>query len=363
MTPDQILLLQFTATLVAPVLLVIAWDGVRSLWRGRRRGPAPAPAGAAAMSLRVQRIVDATADTRVFELVPAAGASLPAWSAGAHVDVRLDDGTVRQYSLCGAPGARDVYRIAVKHVPDSRGGSRAMHERVRVGQVLAVSAPRNHFALADGARHHVLLAAGIGITPVFAMVQALQARGASYELHYFTRSVADTAFHEVLSAAPYQGRVHFHHGVGTRLRELLQSLLGTAAQGHHLYVCGPRRFMVVVDELTAGVWPPEAVHVEHFGADPAAGPAPSAAFEVRLDRSQRTIPVAADCSIVDALCAHGVAVATACREGVCGTCVTGLLAGTPDHRDLVLSAQQRQAGDRIAICVSRAKSAQLVLDL
>ena len=353
------LLLQFIATLAVPVLLVLAWNGIRSWLRGRRPVQTPAPA----LKVRVRRIVDETADIKSFELASADGSALPAWSAGAHIDVRLDDETARQYSLCGAPGARDAYRIAVKNVPDSRGGSRAMHQRVSVGDTLVIGGPRNHFPLVDGARHHVLIAAGIGITPLLAMAQELQARDASYELHYFTRSIAETAFHQVLSAEPYAGRVNFHHAVGGRMRELLRRLLWHYSPGHHLYMCGPRRFTEVIDDVIASIWPPEAIHVEYFGADPAAKAAPSRAFEVKLERSKRTIPVAADCSIADALCAHGIDVVTSCREGVCGTCLTGVIVGTPDHRDAFLSDKERKAGDKIMICVSRAESEQLVLDL
>ena len=353
------LLLQFMAALAVPVLLVLGWNGIRSWLRGRH----PVRTRAASLTVRVRRIVDETADVKSFELVRTDGSALPAWSAGAHIDVRLDDGTVRQYSLCGAPGARDAYRIAVKYVPDSRGGSRAMHERVRVGDRLLIGAPRNHFALVDDARHHVLIAAGIGITPLYAMAQELQARGASYELHYFTRSIAQTAFHAELSSEPFAGNVTFHHAVAGRLRDLLRQLLRQRPPGHHLYMCGPRRFTEVIDEVTAGTWPAEAIHVEHFGADPAASAAPSHAFEVKLLRSRRTIPVPAGASIVDALCAHGIDVETSCREGVCGTCLTGVIAGTPDHRDSFLSDKERKAGDRILLCVSRAKSGQLVLDL
>jgi len=338
---------------------VLGWNMIRSWLQGRR----PVRTPAASLKVRVRRIVDETTDIKSFELVSADGSALPAWNAGAHIDVRLDDACVRQYSLCGAPGARDAYRIAVKNAPDSRGGSRALHQRVSVGDTLVIGGPRNHFALVDGARHHVLLAAGIGITPLHAMAQELQTLGASYELHYFTRSLAQTAFHEELSSEPYAGNVKFHHAVGDRLPELLRQLLRQCSQGHHLYMCGPRRFTDVIGEVTASTWPPEAIHVEYFGADPAAVVAPRGAFEVQLQRSKRTIAIPADCSIVDALCAHGIAVATSCREGVCGTCLTGVIAGTPDHRDTFLSDKERKAGDKMMICVSRARSGQLVLDL
>jgi len=353
------LLLQLIATLAIPVLLVLAWTAVRSRLRGRRPVQTPAPA----LTVRVRRIVDEAADIKSFELVSVDGSALPAWSAGAHIDVRIDDKTVRQYSLCGAPGARDAYLIAVKNAPDSRGGSRAMHQRVSVGDTLVISGPRNHFALVDGARHYMLIAGGIGITPLLAMAQELQARGASFELHYFTRSTAETAFHQVLSSEAYAGKVNFHHAVAARVHELLRPLLGKCPQGHHLYMCGPRGFTDVISEVAAGIWPPEAIHIEYFSADQAGLAAPSHAFEVKLQRSGRTIPVAASSSIVDALCANGIEVATSCREGVCGTCLTDVVAGTPDHRDAFLSDKERKAGDKMMICVSRAKSGQLVLDL
>lgn len=352
-------LLQAGATGAVPGLPMRAWDGIRRWLQGRR----PVQAPASGLVVRVRRIVDETADIKSFDLVRTDGAALPEWSAGAHIDVRIDGETVRQYSLCGAPGERDAYRIAVKKAPDSRGGSRAMHCSVRVGDKLVIGAPRNHFPLVDDAAHHVLMAAGIGITPLLAMAQALQARGASYELHYFSRSIAATAFRDLLSTEPYAGRVSLHHAVGERLHEVLQRLLHPCPAGHHLYMCGPRRFTQVIDAVTAGTWPHESLHVEHFAADPAAQAGSSAAFEVRLARSKRTIPVAAGLSIADALGAHGIDVATSCRQGVCGTCLTGVIAGTPDHRDAFLSDRERRAGDRMMICVSRAKSGPLVLDL
>lgn len=340
-------------------LLARGWNGIRG-WLQRSRPESPAAAQA---RVRVRRITRETADIKSFELVGADGDALPAWSAGAHVDVRVEGAPVRQYSLCGVPGARDAYRIAVKKAPDSRGGSIAMHERVAVGDTLVIGSPRNHFALAAAARHHVLLAAGIGITPLLAMAQELQARGASYELHAFTRSVADTAFHQELSSGPCAGRVTFHHAVGDRLRGLLAQWLQPCPTGHHLYMCGPRRFTDAVYDVTAGTWPAEAVHVEYFGGAAAAPAAATDAFEVRLQRSKRTIAVAAGTSIVDALSGHGIPVATSCREGVCGTCLTGVLAGMPDHRDAFLTEKERRAGDRMLLCVSRAKSGPLVLDL
>lgn len=348
--------LQFLGVLGIPVL---AWTGVSSFVRGRR----PVRAEAGALRVRVRRIHEETGDIRSFELVDVRGEPLPAFTPGAHIDVRLDKETVRQYSLCNAPGASDAYLIAVKNVPDSRGGSRAMHERVKEGDELVISAPRNHFPLHEGAAHRVLIAAGIGITPLLSMAQHLQRAGESYELHYFTRSIHDTAFHELLSQPEFADKVNFHYAVADRLRELLRRLLWQRPDGHHLYMCGPRRFTEVLEDVTAGIWPPDSVHTEYFSADPSASAGPCSPFDVQLQRSGCTVHVSADQSIVDALEKQGINVVTSCRQGVCGTCLTGLLDGEADHRDVFLSDKEHAAGDKIMVCVSRAKAARLVLDL
>ncbi len=271
---------------------------------------------------------------------------------------------MRQYSLCNNPAETDRYVIAVKRVPDSRGGSEAMHDRVDEGDVLSISGPRNHFPIEASARHHLLLAGGIGITPLLCMARHLQHRGESFALQYFTRSIEQTAFHDVLSGPEFRGKVTFHYAVEPeRLREYLHKLLRQRPPGAHLYVCGPRPFMNLVEEIAGVTWPPEAIHIEYFTADPMASAGPREPFDITLARSGMTLTVPADKSIVQVLAAQGVDNLTSCEQGVCGTCLTGVLEGVPDHRDAFLSENERKANDKMLVCVSRAKSKSLVLDL
>ncbi len=353
--PGQLLL--FAGVLGLPVL---GYTGIASYLRRRF----PARAEASGLKARVNRISSETPGIKVFELVSATSTPLPAVSPGAHIDVRIDEDLVRQYSLCNGPEDRDKYLIAVKREPDSRGGSRALHERVSEGDILSIGAPRNHFALAPDAPHHLLLAGGIGITPILAMARHLQADGTSFALQYFTRSVGETAFHGFLSRPELRGKVVFHYALDPHgLRLYLQRLLQERPPGAHLYVCGPRPFMDLVEETAAASWPAEAVHAEYFSADPMAFAGPRAPFEVMLALTGGTYPVPGDKTIVEALAAHGVEIQTACEQGVCGTCITGLLDGVPDHRDAYLSEAERRACDKILPCVSRARGKLLVLDL
>ena len=341
---------------------VIGYTGVESFIRKSLRRPRQTP-GSASLQVRVAAIRDEASAIRTFALVAANGTALPPAPAGAHIDVRLPSGPLRQYSLTNGPGDDAGYHIAVRLAPDSRGGSAAMHT-LREGDVLTISAPRNRFPLHAGARHHVLIAAGIGITPLYAMVRHLDAADASYELHYFTRSPAETAFRESLGAARYADRVHFHFGVAReRMRLILRDVLGARADGAHLYVCGPSAFMALVQDAAVHAWPPEAIHREHFSADPLAENGPAAAFDLTLARTGRTVGVPEDASILQVLAECGVAVDSSCEQGVCGTCATRVLGGEPDHRDVFLTETERRRGDTMLVCVSRAKGDHLVLDL
>ncbi|MFO1310346.1 MAG: PDR/VanB family oxidoreductase [Burkholderiales bacterium] len=316
------------------------------------------------LTVRVARVHDEAIDVRSFELRAADGGSLPSYAPGSHVDVHVAPGIVRQYSLCGDPRESDRYLIAVKREPASRGGSVAMHERVNEGTTLRIGAPRNNFALAAGASHHLLVAGGIGITPILAMARHLLAAGASFQLVYFSRSIAHTAFHGLLSGPGYAGRVTFHYALEPeQVRAYLRKLLWLRAEGAHLYLCGPKPFMDVVETIAAPTWPPDAVHVEHFAADPASLAGPRESFVVKLARHGGEFTIPEGRSIIEVLAEHGVAVETSCEQGVCGTCVTGVLEGEPDHRDIFFTEAEKRANDRMTVCVSRAKSARLVLDL
>jgi vanillate O-demethylase ferredoxin subunit len=314
--------------------------------------------------VRVARIIDETPETKVFELEDADGKPLPPFTAGSHIDVHIDEGLVRQYSLCNGPEERQRYVIAVKRESDSRGGSRAMHERVAEGDVLAIGAPRNHFPIDPAATQHLLVAGGIGITPLLAMARDIQSTHGTFSLQYFTRSIGVTAFHSHLSRPEFRGKVAFHYELQLdSLRTYLHKLLWQRPEGAHLYVCGPRRFMDLVEEVASSNWPPSTVHAEYFVADPMAYAGPRTPFDVSLALTGGTYRVAADQTIVEALARHGIEIPTSCRQGVCGTCVTGVLDGEPDHRDAFLSDAERRACDKVMPCVSRARSAALVLDL
>ena len=313
------------------------------------------------LDVRVAAVHDEAVGIRRIELVAAAGGGLPAFSAGAHVDVHLPGGLVRPYSLCNEPGPTQRYRLGVLREPASRGGSAAMHA-LQPGDTLRIGAPRNHFPLAADARRSLLFAGGIGITPILAMAEALAASGADFELHHSVRSARHAAFADRLRALA--GRVHWHHDDGPPGQRLDPSLaIGRPAAGSHLYVCGPAGYMAwVLDSARALGWPEDRLHREHFGAVPldAAG---DGAFEVQLASSGAVVRVAPGQSVVEALSAAGVAVPVSCEQGVCGTCLTRVIDGIPDHRDLFLTDDERARNDSFTPCCSRAKSARLRLDL
>jgi vanillate O-demethylase ferredoxin subunit len=316
------------------------------------------------LQVRVARKAIEAEDIVTLELVAADGGALPPFSAGSHIDVHLPGGLVRQYSLCNDPRETQRYLIAVLREAASRGGSRAVHEQLREGDVLTIGAPRNHFALAHEARRHLLLAGGIGITPLLCMAERLAHLGADFTLHYATRSPARTAFRARIAAAPYAAQVHFHFDDGTTGQRLdLPAVLAQPQDGTHLYVCGPRGFMdAVLQTARAQGWPETRLHYEFFSADvaPAEG---DSAFEVQLASSGRIVQVPKDQSVTQALAAAGVEIMVSCEQGVCGTCLTRVLEGVPDHRDSYLTPEERAANDQFTPCCSRAKTPRLVLDL
>jgi len=316
------------------------------------------------LEVRVARRQAEAQDICSFELVQTNGQPLPAFSAGSHIDVHLPNGLTRQYSLCNDPRESHRYLIGVLRDPASRGGSQAMHEAVQEGSVLRISAPKNHFALAHGASRSVLLAGGIGITPILCMAERLALSGAAFELHYCTRSRERTAFAGRIAQSAFAPQVHFHFDDGDAAQKLaLAQLVGTVQPGVHLYVCGPKGFMdAVLAAARAAGWPAEQLHYEFFGAEVAKSES-DGAFEVKLASSGRVIPVAKEQTVVQALAAAGVEVATSCEQGVCGTCLTRVLEGVPDHKDMYLTPEEQAANDQFTPCCSRSCSPLLVLDL
>ena len=326
-----------------------------------------AMSGAAALaplSVRVLRKTVEAVDICSFELGSVDGTPLPAFGAGAHVDVLLPGGLTRQYSLCNDPAESHRYLLGVLRDAASRGGSAAMHEAVQVGQTLQISPPRNHFALAHGAQRSLLLAGGIGITPILCMAERLAQIGAAFELHHCTRSIERTAFIERIRGSSFAGQVHWHFDDGDAAQKIdLPALLGTPREGEHVYVCGPQGFMeAVLGKARSAGWPEEQLHCEFFGAAPLSSDA-DAAFELQLASSGRLVTVAAGQTVVQALAAVGVELPTSCEQGVCGTCLTHVLSGEIDHRDQYLTPEEQAANDQFLPCCSRARSARLVLDL
>ncbi|MEU7814866.1 PDR/VanB family oxidoreductase [Pseudonocardia sp. NPDC049154] len=288
-----------------------------------------------------------------------AGADLPAWEPGAHVDLVLTDELTRQYSLCGDPAERSVLQVAVLREPAGRGGSAHVHEVLAEGDTVRVRGPRNHFALVTAPRY-LFLAGGIGITPILPMVAAAEAAGADWRLVYGGRTRASMAFRDRLEER-HPDRVEIRPQDETGLLDLA-ALLGEPAEGTVVYCCGPEPLLAAVEERCAA-WPAGTLHLERFAPKAGADDGPREAFEVELAQTGTTLTVPADRSILEVVEESGVAVLSSCQEGTCGTCETGVLDGVPDHRDSVLTAEEQSANDAMMICVSRSCSARLVLDL
>lgn len=297
-----------------------------------------------------------------FELARVDGGPLPAFSAGSHIDVHLPGGITRQYSLCNDAGAANVYRIAVLRDANSRGGSVAMHA-LREGDRLTIGEPRNHFPLVHAVRT-LLFAGGIGITPLLSMAQRLSAVGADFELHYCARSRAKAAFIDEIAASPFASRVHPHFDDGADDQKLqLAPLLAQVHAQTHLYVCGPSGFIDFVTSRAKGCgWPAAQIHVEFFtgAVQDTSG---DREFQVKIASTGRLVSVPAGKTVVQALASAGIEVLTSCEQGVCGTCLTRVLEGECDHRDMYLTDEEKSRHEQFTPCCSRAKSPVLVLDL
>lgn len=315
------------------------------------------------LSVRVQRRIVEADGICSFELVSTNGELLPEFTAGAHIDVHLPDGLIRQYSLCNAPVERNRYCIAVLREPQSRGGSQAMHEKVQEGQTLTISKPRNHFPLVD-AKRSLLIAGGIGITPILAMARKLRSQGSEFEMHYCGRSVSRMAFLDELTNSEFKAAVHIHTDDAKRYQPF--DALSTLAQPKpdtNLYVCGPSGFMDHVLETAKGCgWLEGQLHREYFAAAPI-DTSGDGSFEIRLSKSGQKFDVPAKNSVLEVLLAQGIDIPYSCESGVCGTCLTRIIEGNPDHRDSYLTDAERAKGDQFLPCCSRSKSPFLVLDV
>ncbi|HEX2546659.1 MAG TPA: PDR/VanB family oxidoreductase, partial [Ramlibacter sp.] len=302
-------------------------------------------------------------DIASFELAKPDGSALPGFSAGSHIDVQVPGGLTRQYSLCNDAAENHRYRIAVLRDANSRGGSTGMHDAVKEGDMLLISEPRNHFPLVHAERT-LLFAGGIGVTPLLAMAQRLANSGADFTLHYSTRSADRTAFRDEIAGSSYRDRVQFHFDDGDAGQKLdLKAALGRAEPGTHVYVCGPTGYIDFVVKTAKDMgWPDEQVHLEYFGAAPQ-DTTGDRAFRVKIASSGATYDIPADQTVVHALQEHGIEIMVSCEQGVCGTCITRVLQGECDHRDLYFTDEEKAKNDQFTPCCSRAKSPLLVLDL
>jgi ferredoxin-NADP reductase len=311
------------------------------------------------LELRLTAISYGADGIHLFEFRSPDGACLPTFAAGAHIDIHLSNKTIRQYSLCNPQTERDRYVVGVKLDAASRGGSRFMHESLRVGTTLRVSVPRNNFRLAEEAAHSVFVAGGIGVTPIRCMIDRLRRLGRSWELHYGVRRRAEAVFLDDFQAD--SSRLHLHvdeeaPGVLLDIAGIVEAAPATA----HLYCCGPGP-MLTAFEAAAAARPETHVHVEYFSSS--APVAAAGGFSVRMAKSGRMVAVSPGKTILDALHAAGVDAPFSCGQGVCGACETRVLDGVPDHRDMILSPQEKAANRTMMICCSGSRTPVLVLDI
>ena len=315
------------------------------------------------LELKVVRKFREAEDIFSFELARTDGLPLPSFSAGSHLDVQIPGGLTRQYSLCNDAAEQHRYRIAVLRDPASRGGSIGMHDAVHEGDVIRVSAPKNHFPLQQ-AQRTLLFAGGIGVTPLLCMAQRLAAIDADFTLHYCTRSAERTAFSQEIKASVFAKHVEFHFDTGPAEQKLdLPAALGQSEPGKQLYVCGPTGFIdYVVNTAKAQGWSSAQIHLEYFGAAPQDTSGDNS-FDVTIASTGKTYSVGAEQNIIQVLKDNGIDILTSCEQGVCGTCITRVLQGEPDHRDMYFTDEEKAANDQFTPCCSRSKSKTLVLDL
>jgi vanillate O-demethylase ferredoxin subunit len=310
--------------------------------------------------MRLTAILYGAEGTNLFEFRMPDGSDMPIFTAGAHVDVYLPNGAIRQYSIASPQADRQRYLLGVKLDPKGRGGSRCLHEDVRVGSVLKIGLPRNNFPLVEDATASVFIAGGIGITPMLCMIDRLQALGGNWRLHYAVRVRAEALLHAALARPDDRAHLHVDREQNDRVMDVA-AIVDTAPPDAHLYCCGPAP-MLAAFEAACASRPHERVHLERFSAADNLA-ATGGAYTVELTRSKRSIAVAPGQTLLQALQAAGVKVKVSCEQGICGTCETRVLAGTPDHRDTILSDEEKASHETMMVCCSGSLSPTLVLDL
>ena len=323
----------------------------------------PAPKVKETLTLEVASIWQETPDIKIMELVSSNGGDLPAITAGAHIDIFTDVEKRRSYSIASDPSDRRRYVIGVLREAEGRGGSVWMHEEVKEGDIFKVTPPINNFSLQEDAAEHILIAGGIGITPVLAMGYRLREIGAKFTLHYCTRSPELTAFRREVDKVFGKNAVYHHDGGDISNGIDLDKVLSGRPEGAHLYLCGPAGLMDAAVGAAAQ-WPTDTVHREYFSAVKAEKKWKNEAFEISLARHKKILTVPADKTILEVVREAGISIDSSCEDGLCGTCRTTLLNGNPEHRDAVLSEKEKNENRTIMICISRAKGGErLVLDM
>jgi vanillate O-demethylase ferredoxin subunit len=297
------------------------------------------------------------------ELIDPSGGDLPEFTAGSHIEIQLPNGLIRPYSLCGSSADRKAYELGVLLETNGRGGSKSVHEEIVLGAKLRISYPKNHFPLAV-AKHSILFAGGIGITPILSMAHKLFDDATSFEMHYCSRSRSRTAFLERIQAAPFSSKVQFHFDDEVEEQKLKAAeILKNTDPATHIYVCGPKGFMDHVIQTAKDLdWPDTQIHFEYFKSE-IVKKDDDGSFEVEYRPSGLVVRVPADVTVAQALIEAGVEVPLSCEQGICGTCVMQVVDGNPDHRDVCLSDEDKDLKKMFTPCCSRSQSARLVLDL
>ena len=311
------------------------------------------------IDMRLTAILYGAAGTNLFEFRAADGAELPPFTAGAHVDVNLPNGVIRQYSIASSQSDRTRYLLGVKLEAKGRGGSRFLHEQVRVGEVLKLSAPRTHFPLNESAASSILIAGGIGITPMLCMLDRLRTLGRDFRLHYAVRSREEALLTHV-DATDNHVLLHVDSERNGQVLDVA-AIVAAAPADAELYCCGPAPMLDAFEAACANR-PSGRVHLERFSA-PDVVAATGGAYTVELARSKRSITVLPGQTLIEALNSAGIKVKVSCEQGICGTCETRVLAGTPDHRDSILSESEKAANDTMMVCCGGSLTPTLVLDL
>ncbi|WP_271271620.1 PDR/VanB family oxidoreductase [Aliamphritea hakodatensis] len=314
------------------------------------------------ITTRITAAEDVAGQIRAYTLEATDGSELPDFSAGAHIDVLLGNDLIRQYSLCSDPAERHHYRIAVLHEPDGRGGSDYMHRQLKAGDELKIHGPRNHFELDMSGDNYLLLAGGIGITPIMLMALQLQAAGKPFTLHYLCRTPEQAAFRHWLEET-FGSAVEFHYSYGDAAKRLdLRALFSLQNQPTRVYTCGSEGLLQAILDAAESL-PDIEVNFERFSAAPVADDAVSEAFEIEIASSGETLQVGEAQTILEVLQDAGHEIETMCKEGLCGSCEVDLLEGEADHRDSVLNDAEKAEQNVLMVCCSRARTPRLKLDL